>query len=49
MAGEYPILVRISSGESKAEVKLMVGAQRHLQAGLAAHSTGILVHGGGDR
>ena len=41
MAGEYPILVRISSGESKAEVKLMV-----VLSGIykleAATSTGIL-------
>jgi uncharacterized membrane protein len=41
VAGEYPILVRISSGESKAEVKLMV-----VLSGIykleAATSTGIL-------
>ena len=48
MAGEYPILVRISSGESKAEVKLMVVLTRHLQAG-CGHPHGDPLHGGGDR
>jgi uncharacterized membrane protein len=41
MAGEYPILVRISSGESKAEVKLMVVLSGIYKLD-AATSTGIL-------
>ena len=48
MAGEYPILVRITSGESKAEVKLMVALSGIYKLD-AATSTGNPLHGGGDR